>query len=407
MDNYQIIMKKLFLVAIMSLFALSLGAQEPEAAKQSGPYQFTVTDEAVASSVKNQSSSSTCWSFAGIGMVESDLMRLGKGEYDLSEMWIVRNAYFEKAVKYVRMHGTVEFGPGGATHDVYNMILKYGIVPDEVYTGLQYGTDIHRHSELDAVLRAYVDAVIKDPNNTISTAWQAGVNGILDAYLGKAPEKFTYNGVEYTPKSFAESLDLTDFSDYVAITSFSHHPFYTEVALEIPDNWAWGTYYNVPVEEMMSLIDNSLENGYAVDWGADVSEPGFQYSKGFAVIPDSKPVDMSDSEWARWERMSATQRNAMVANSTEPIAELEITQENRQEAFDNYQTTDDHGMLFTAIAHDQNGNKFYKVKNSWGTDQLYDGYFYASPAFVAYKTTAITVHKDMIPKELKKKLGIE
>ncbi len=399
-------MKKLFVILIVSLFAVSLGAQEPEVAKQGAPYEFIHTGEVPATPVKNQSSSGTCWSFAGIGMVESDLLRLGKGEHDLSEMWIVRHTYFDKAVKYVRMHGKIEFAAGGATHDVYNVIAGRGIVPEEVYSGLQYGTDIHRHGELDAVLKAYVDAVVKNPNRTITTAWQEGLNGILDAYLGEIPEKFTYRGKEYTPKSFAESLGF-DKNDYVAFTSFSHHPFYSEIALEIPDNWAWGTYYNVPVDEMMALIDRSLAHGYAVDWGADVSEQGFQYSKGFAVVPNTKVEDMSDSERARWEQMSARQRSTMVADATEPITEMKVTQENRQEAFDNYQTTDDHGMLFTGTAHDQNGNKFYLVKNSWGTDQLYDGYFYASPAFVAYKTTAITIHKDMIPKELKKKLGIK
>ncbi len=399
-------MKRLFLIFIASMFAASVGAQTPEAAHKSGPYEFTDTKEAPATPVKNQSSSGTCWSFAGIGMIESDLLRTGKGEYDLSEMWIVRHTYFEKAVKYVRMHGKIEFAAGGATHDVYNVISNYGIVPDEVYTGLQYGTDIHRHGELDAVLKAYIDAVIKNQNRTVTTAWQEGFNGILDAYLGKVPEKFTYKGKEYSPKSFAASLGL-DMNDYIAFTSFSHHPFYTQIALEIPDNWAWGTYYNVPVEEMISLIDRSLENGYAVDWGSDVSEQGFQYTKGFAVVPNTKVEDMSDSERARWEQMSAMQRNTMVANATEPIAEMKVTQENRQAAFDNYQTTDDHGMLFTGIAQDQNGNRFYKVKNSWGTDQIYKGYFYASPAFVAYKTTAITIHKDMIPKDMKKKLGIK
>lgn len=396
-------MKKLLLTLAAALFVIALGAQE----EAKNPYEFNVTKEVAATPVKNQASSGTCWSFAGIGFLESELLRTGKGEYDLAEMWIVRHTYYEKAIKYVRMHGTMEFAAGGATHDVYNVIEKYGIVPEEVYTGLNYGADLHRHGELDAALRAYVDAIIKNPNRQLSTAWMAGIDGILDAYLGVRPEKFTYKGVEYTPKSFAASLEL-DMSDYVAFTSYTHHPFYSEFALEIPDNWAWGLYYNVTIDELMQLVDTSLEKGYAVDWGADVSEAGFLYQRGFAVIPDEAGEDMHGTEISRWVRMSTGQQQAVLMRSTEPIKEkTTITQEDRQVAFDNYQTTDDHGMLITGIAVDQNGTKFYKVKNSWDTNQIYDGYFFASVPFVAYKTMAITVHKDMIPKDLKKKLGIK
>lgn len=401
-------MKKLFIIVAAAMICLPLAAQQPAETKQEGPYQFTVTNEVAATPVRNQSASGTCWSFAGIGMLESDLLRQGKGEQNLSEMWIVRHTYYEKAVKYVRMHGTIEFSAGGATHDVYNMISKYGIVPEEVYTGLNYGTDFHRHAEMDAALRAYVDAIVKNPNRSLSTSWLDGIDGILDAYLGERPEKFTYKGKEYTPKSYAASLGL-DMDDYVAFTSYTHHPFYSpQFALEVPDNWAWGLYYNVPVAELMQLIDNSIEKGYAVDWAADVSEGGFLYMKGYAVVPLESGEDMFGTELSRWVRMSPQQQQAMLASATEPIKEnVVITQEMRQMAFDNYQTTDDHGMLITGIAVDQTGARFYKVKNSWGTDQLYEGYFYASRPFVAYKTMGITVHKDVIPKDIKKKLGIK
>ncbi len=397
-------MKKVFVTVAALMAAFSLGAQTPEAPKN--PYEFTMINDIAATPVKDQSRSGTCWSFASIGFLESELLRMGKGEYDLSEMWIVRNAYVEKAIKYVRMHGKAEFSQGGATHDVFNMIKKYGIVPEEVYSGLNYGTDNHSLYELDAALRGYVDGIVKNPNYTLTTAWLEGLNGILDAYLGERPEKFVYNGKEYTPITFAESLGL-NLDDYVSISSFTHHPFYTEFIMEVPDNWAWGTSWNLPLDEMMAVVDNSLKNGYTVDWASDVSEKGFQYSRGFAVIPTTVVENMSNSERARWETMSASARNNIAATATEPITEMTITQEMRQEAYDNFQTTDDHGMLLTGIAKDQNGNTFYKVKNSWNTDNIYDGYFFASAPFVAYKTLNIFVHKDAIPKDIRKKIGLK
>jgi len=395
-------MKKLFLIMLAGVFAFTLSAQTE--AEKKGPYQFEMVKDIPSTSVKNQASSGTCWSFAGIAQLESDLLRTGKGEYDLSEMWIVRYTYFNKAVKYARMHGKIEFSAGGATHDVFNVIEEYGIVPEEVYTGLNYGSDLHRHGELDAVLKAYMDAVLKQRN--LSTAWQEGVNGILDAYLGKVPEKFMYKGKEYTPKSFAASLGL-NMEDYITFTSYTHHPFYSQFVLEIPDNWAWGISWNVPMEDMMTVLDYSLDKGYSVNWGADVSENGFQYAKGYAVVPTTKPEDMSGSERAKWDSMTPRERMSIASAATEPITEMKITQEMRQKAFDNWETTDDHGMLFTGVAKDQTGAKYYYVKNSWDTNQLYGGYFYASVPFVEYKTMNITVHKDAIPKEIKKKMGIK
>ena len=395
-------MKKLFLILLAGVFAFSLSAQT--GTEKKGPYQFEMVKEIPSTPVKNQASSGTCWSFAGIAQLESDLLRMGKGEYDLSEMWIVRYTYFDKAVKYARMHGTIEFAGGGATHDVFNVIEEYGIVPESVYTGLNYGSDLHRHGELDAVLKAYMDAVIKQRN--LTPAWQEGVNGILDAYLGKAPEKFMYNGKEYTPKSFAASLGL-NMEDYITFTSYTHHPFYTQFVLEIPDNWAWGLSWNVPMEDMMAVLDYSLDKGYSVNWGADVSESGFQYAKGYAVVPTTKPEDMTGSERAKWDSMTPRERMSIASTTMEPVTEMKITQEMRQKAFDNWETTDDHGMLFTGVAKDQTGAKFYYVKNSWDTNQLYAGYFYASVPFVEYKTMNITVHKDALPKEIKKKMGIK
>ncbi len=391
--------------ALMVAFGLSAQADN-KTEEVKTPYQFTAVNDLSATSVKDQYSSGTCWSFAGIGFLESELLRMGKGEYDLSEMWIARHAYHDKADKYVRLHGKGNFSQGGATHDVFNAVREYGIVPEEMYSGLQYGTAKHEHSEVEAVLKGYMDAVVTNPNGRLSTAWLDGVDGILDAYLGEVPETFIYNGKEYTPQSFAEELGL-NMDDYVSITSFTHHPFYTQFAVEVPDNWAWGLSYNVPLEEMMEIIDNALLNGYSVEWAADVSEPGFQYSKGFAVIPAGTSSEASDLEWAKWETMSSNSRRAMIAKATEPIEEMEITQELRQEGYDNYETTDDHGMLITGIFTDQNGNTFYKVKNSWDVSNIYDGYFFASAPFVAYKTMNIVVHKNAIPKDIRKELGIK
>lgn len=400
-------MKRLFLTLAALVAVVTLSAQTaPKEDNPKGPYEFTDVKEAPVTPVRDQSSSGTCWSFSGLGFLESELIRQGKGEYDLAEMWIVRHTYIEKAKKYVRMHGKAEFSAGGATHDVFDMINKYGIVPEEVYGGLEYGTQKHKHAEMDAALKGYVDAIVKNPNGTITPNWIKGVEGILDTYLGEAPEKFTYKGKEYTPKSFAESLGL-NMDDYVSFVSFTHHPFYTEFAIEVPDNWAWGMSWNVPLDEFMRIVDSSVEMGYAIDWASDVSEEGFIYMKGFAVVPDDMTEDAGETEISRWVRMSKNQRQALVMKATEPIKELEITQEIRQIGYDNYQTTDDHGMVITGYATDQNGNRFYKVKNSWDTNQVYEGYFYASVPFVSYKTMNIVVHKDVIPKDIKKKLGIK
>ncbi len=397
-------MKRVVFSALMMVCSVCVASAQETSETPEG-YKFTMVKEVAATPVKDQSSSGTCWSFSGNAMLESELLRMGKGEVDLSEMWIVRHTYFDKAVKYVRMHGAMGFGGGGALHDVTNVIREYGVVPEEVYQGLNYGTDFHKHAELDAVIAAYVKAVVAAPGRTLTPAWQEGLNGILDAYLGPVPEKFTYQGKEYTPKSFAASLGL-DMDDYVSFTSFTHHPFYTQFAIEVPDNWAAGLSYNIPLDVFTDLMEHAVESGYSIGWASDVSEPGFSYNKGLAVIPEADVKNMDDTEKAKWEKLTAAERQAALYKLDKPGKEKEITQELRQQAFDNYSTTDDHGMLIVGIATDQIGNKYYKVKNSWGTGQLYGGYFYASYPFVAYKTMNIMVHKDAVPADLRKKLGI-
>ncbi len=395
---------KIFLF-IFTLFIFSNGVAQEKTTEKG--YQFKDTKVIEHTSVKNQNRSSTCWSFSGLSFIENELIRMGKGHFDLSEMWIVNRAYYHKADIYVRMHGNFNFGPGGGFFDVLEMPRLYGFLPEEAYTGAQYGESLPLHSELDHLLKAYVDVIVKNPNKKLSTAWKEGLEGVLSAYLGEVPETFTYKGVEYTPASFTEMLNI-NFSDYVSITSFTHHPFYNTFALEIPDNWMMEDSYNVTLEELMSVIDNSLAQGYTVAWGADVSHKGFSWKNGVAVIPTTEFEETSGSDRERWESLSQTNKDKQIYAFDKPGKEQTITQQIRQEGFDNYSTTDDHGMVIVGTATDQNGTLYYKVKNSWGTDERnpYQGYFYASVPFMQMQTINVMVHKDAIPASLKKKLNL-
>jgi bleomycin hydrolase len=322
-------------------------------------------------------------------------------------MFVVYHAYSDKALKYVRLHGSLNFGAGGAFHDVTNVIKKYGAVPEEVYSGLNYGEEKHVHGELDRTLLDQVKVVVDNPNKKLTTAWFDAFNGTLDTYLGKLPENFNYQGKEYTPQTFASDFMGLNMDDYVEITSYTHHPFYTKFIIEIPDNWSWDEVYNVPLNELEEIIDNSINMGYTVAWAADVSEKGFSTSqKGVAVIPVVDKENMTDAEIAKWEKKTEKERNEELYKLSKPGKEKLITQEIRQVDFDNYQTTDDHGMLIVGTAKDQNDNNYYKVKNSWGDYNDYDGFFYASKPYVKYKTMSIMVHKDAIPKNIRKKLNL-
>lgn len=339
---------KFFTIAC-ALLSMSFCSWANENKTDSVGYQFTVTKELKTNPIKDQSRSGTCWSFSTLSFIEDDLLRQGKPAVDLSEMFIVRNDYIEKAIKYVRMHGDIAFSAGGSAYDVLYIIDKYGIVP----------------------------------------------------------EKFTYNGVEYTPQSFAKSLGIKA-SDYVPLTSFTHHDFYKAFAIEVPDNWLWSEYYNIPLNELMETIDYAIDKGFTVMWASDVSEKGFQYLKGFAVVPvEKKNENLSGTELARWVKLSKSEKEGELYKFEEPEEEQYIDQKLRQDAFDNYETTDDHGMVFVGTAVDQNGTKYYKVKNSWGTEQIYGGFFYASEAFVKYKTMDILVHKDAVPVKILKKLHLK
>jgi bleomycin hydrolase len=307
----------------------------------------------------------------------------------------------------VRLHGSLNFGAGGAFHDVTNVIKKYGIVPEEVFKGLNYGEEKHVHGELDRLLLDNVKAVVDNPNKKLTSAWHEAFDATLDSYLGKLPEKFNYQGKEYTPQSFATDYVGLNMDDYVEITSYTHHPFYSKFIIEVPDNWSWDEVYNVPLSEFDEIVDNAVSNGYPVAWAADVSEKGFATSqKGVAVIPVVDKANMTDAEITKWEKLSEKEKNEELYKLEKPGQEKVITQELRQIDFDDYQTTDDHGMLIVGTAKDQNGAPYYKVKNSWGSYNDYNGYFYASKPYVEYKTMSIMVHKDAIPKNIRKKLNL-
>ena len=379
-------------------------AQDTKEAKIDSSYQFTLVKNLPCTPVKDQYRSGTCWSFSTISYLESELLRTGKGEYDLSDMFPVRDAYSKKAQQFIRMNGTSHFAGGGAFHDVIHTMVSSGMMPEEAYPGLSYGEKKHVHGELDEVTKAYIEAVAKNPNKKLSTAWLNGFNGILDAYLGPVPEKFSYKGKEYSPKSFASELGLKA-DDYISLSSYTHHPFYEEFIIEVPDNWAWGKVYNVPIDELVQIMDYALDNGYTVAWASDVSEKGFAYSKGFAVVPVTELSEMSGSEKAKWEKLTEKERNAQLFNFDKVVGEKQITQEMRQKEFDNFQTTDDHGMHMVGYGKDQFGNKYYYIKNSWNTDSKFNGFFYASVPFVKLKTMDIMVHKNGIPPAILKKLG--
>lgn len=335
---------------------------------------FIVTLKLSHTSIKNQDRSATCWSFAGISFLESELLRTKEKAYDLSEMFVVKHAFMDKVRRYVRMHGHMKFTSGGAFNDVINVLKRDGMVPQAVYSGNQLQGEQHRHGEMNEVLKNYAEAVITNENNQLTSVWDDGYEAILDAYLGPIPSSFTFHQNAYTPKSFAQKLELNP-EHYIWLTSFSHHPFYQKFVLEVPDNWSSGRYYNVPLPNLIRIMDQALNNGYTLTWAGDVSESYFSWQQGVAELP-------SDFD-------------------------TEINQESRQIAFDNYETTDDHGMHVIGRAKDQDDKKFYLIKNSWGTDNSYSGYMYLSKKYVMYKTTSIMVHKNAVPAKIAKKLGLE
>lgn len=389
------------LAAIPGIASADTPAENPDSTG------FTFTDVKVVKTtpVKDQNKSGTCWSFSGTSFIEDEIMRKGGPELDLSQMFTVRHCYDDKADKYIRMDGKINFAQGGGAQDILYVIKNYGMVPEDVYSGLNYGEEKHSHYELADGLTGYMNGILRNGNKKLSTAWKNGVDGILDAYFGKLPEKFTYNGKTYTPQEFAKAMNINP-DDYICITSYTHHPFYQTFPLEVADNWLWWPYMNVPMEEMKAIVDNAINNGYSVEWSADVSEGGFKWRKGFAVLPEEvNEKDLNGTELSRWVTLSDKERADKRFDIKGPVKEVKVTQESRQRSFDNKETTDDHGMTIVGIATDQEGNRYYKVKNSWDTNQIYGGYFYVSEPYFLDKTLGIMVNKEAVPSKISAKFN--
>ena len=374
-------------------------------AQEKNGYQFTTVVQQKATPVKDQAVSGTCWCFATTSFIESELLRQGKGEYDLSEMFIVRQKYLNQMADNLLRHGKGNVTQGSITASWITAFNQVGIVPEEAYTGINYDSPVHNHSELAGYVEAISAEAVKQKKN--SKQYQELANSLFDIYMGKVPETFTYKGKEYTPKSFAESLGI-DTDDYIPLTSFTHKPYYKPFEVEIPDNWEHSQMYNLPLDELISVMDGALKSGYTLCWDGDVSEKGFAYLNGVAINPDVKSDDLyKDSDRAHWGQLNDTERLAEVFRFEHPYPEVKVTPEIRQQGYEAGKTTDDHLMHITGIATDPNGTKYYITKNSWAADSNdFGGYLNMSESYVRAKTIYILVHKDALPKTLKEKLGI-
>lgn len=364
--------KKFILLSLLTISSFSTFAQ----------YQFTETSKVNCTAIKNQENTGTCWSFSTVSFLESELLRTGQGEHDLSEMYIVRNIYQDKARNYVLRQGKANFSQGSLAHDVIRAYKMGGIVPESVFDGKLSDTDSHDHSELEIALKSILDGIVKQKRP--SPRWAGSIDAIMDNYMGDAPEKFVYQEKEYTPASFAKSLKINP-EEYLSFTSYMHHPYFKACILEIPDNYSNGSYINLQMGDVERIVDNALANGFTVSWDGDVSEKGFSSRNGIAVLPvDENRKDLF----------------------TTPGAEIKVTQELRQATFMDYSTTDDHLMHIVGTATDQNGTKYYIIKNSWGEVSEYKGYLYMSAPYFRLKTVGVLVHKDAVPKLMWEKLGL-
>ena len=399
--------KKLLAIALLLATNFSFGQfgySEPSTNAEGSEYKFTKISHLDATPVQSQGYTGTCWSFSALSFFESELMRQGNENPDLlSEMYIVRKAYESKAEKYIRMDGKINFSEGGAFHDIPYVIRRFGIVPLDVYEGLNYGTKSHNHSELFSVLDGAVQGV-KNNKGQLSTAWMTALNGILDAYLGEDVKEFEFKGKKYTPKSYAKEIGL-DMDNYLSLTSFTHFPENEECMLAIPDNWAWGKSYNVNLDNLVKATEYALKNGYTVAWGADVSEKGFSFSNGLAINPkDPSTIQVAGRDNKNFSDAGADKKSNAFKT---PVEEVDVTPEIRQEGYDNKTTTDDHGMHIVGLYKDQKGTKYFLVKNSWGTGNYPEGYLYVSESYFKWKTINVYMHKDALSPAMKKKLGLK
>ena len=400
-------MKKMMTMVLMALIAIGAQAEEKKDSVKSNKPVFTTIKENKITSIKDQNRSGTCWDYSTLSFFESEILKNSGKEYDLCESFVCNKTYMERAIQVVRYHGDCQFAQGGSAEDVLATLKTHGICPEGAmpFPGSLYGDSLNNFNEFFALLEPYVNAIAKSTAKKISGQWKVGLQGILDAYLGKCPEEFTYEGKKYTPKSFMESLGL-NMDDYVSITSYTHHPFYTAFAVEVQDNWRFPMSYNLPMDEMMQIIDNAIDKGYTVAWGGDVSEDGFT-RKGLAYAVDSKATQsLRGSDMAKWLKMQPAKKRDIIDSLGVSVPEIVPTQEMRQERFDNWELTDDHGMHIFGIAKDQNGKEYYMVKNSWGESGDYKGIWYMTKAFIAANTMDYLVNKNAIPKNIRKKLGL-
>ena len=400
-------MRKIVIFALLTVLAASAGAQDKKEVKKDTKPIFTVVKQNPITSIKDQNRSGTCWAYSTLSFLESEILKKSGKTYDLSEMFVANKTYMDRATMAIRMHGDVSFAQGGSAYDPIYCWEHYGMVPETAMPlpGTLYGDSLANFNEFFAVLTPYVEAIAKGKQTKLTPAWKIGLQGILNAYLGKCPENFTYEGKTYTPKSFAASLGL-DMKDYVSFTSYTHHPFWTAFAVEVQDNWRWPLSWNVPIDDLCKIIDNAIMNGYTVAWGGDVSEEGFTRS-GLGIAYDLKKArDLTGTDADRWLKMSKVSKKNKLDSLGISVPEIVPTQKMRQEAYDNWETTDDHGMQIYGIAKDQNGREYYMVKNSWGETGDYKGIWYMTKAFIAYKTMDFIVNKNAVPKDIRKKIGI-
>lgn len=395
-------------MALLAVVALNVNAEEKKAEKSNANKPvFTVIKENKITSIKNQSRSGTCWDYSTLSFLEAEILKKTGKTYDLCEAFVANKTYFDRAVQVVRMHGDCQFAQGGSAYDPIYCLKHYGICPEDAMPlpGTLYGDSLNNFNEFFDVMTPYVLSVAKSKTDKLSSQWKVALHGIIDAYLGKCPEKFTYQGKSYTPMSFAQSLEINP-DDYESFTSYTHHPFWTAFAVEVQDNWRNPLSWNLPLDDMMRIIDNAVMNGYTVAWGGDVSEPGFS-RKGLAYMVDGKKVEsMKGSDMAHWLGLSTAKKKDLIDSLGVNVPEITPTQKQRQERFDNWELTDDHGMLIFGIAKDQNGKEYYMVKNSWGETGDYKGIWYMTKDFIAANTMDYMINKNAIPKDIRKKMGL-